>query len=262
MADITHGLLTSISHDLGTPLSAILLWTKVLSEQDEVPPQELRDGLQAIRECVEEQLAIIEDIVDTSRIATGRVVLKPERVDFAEVLSGVIENFKQLADDMALKLHGDLDPEVGIVLADPRRLKQVAGSMVGNAIARSPRGATVGVSCVRRGNNVEISVSDAGDGIGGEAIQKALSHFPAKHSPPSKGTTLYTAAKLARLLGGQLDIRSDEGKAGARCTLTLILPVVAREGESVEEEEARQSMTPQKLISYLSSQTEHISAKA
>lgn len=259
--DITNGLLASISHDLGTPLSAILLWTKVLSEHEEVPPQELRDGLQSIRECVEEQLAIIEDIVDSSRIATGRIRLKPERVDLVESLSVIIGNFRQLADEMALEFSHDIDPTLGTVVADPRRLKQLVASLVGNAIGRSPRGATVEILGVRHEDSVEISVSDVGEGLSNEAIQKALDRFPSGHAPLSKGTTLYTAAKLARLFGGELEVSSEGGKTGMRCTLTIDLPLAAPETETVSEELARQCINPQELLRCLTSQPEHISTK-
>ena len=176
--DATDRLLSSLAHELRTPLSAILLWVKVLSEQEKLSEREMRDGLQAIRDCAQEQCAMIDDFVDSSCIANGKIQLKSERVNLAEEIHRVVDQLKTRAMEKGLELDEKIDHSLGEVLIDPRRFRQVIHGLVLNAIKRGSNGGHIALTAVRRGDAVDIRVRDEDGSISAEKLLRLFERFP------------------------------------------------------------------------------------
>jgi K+-sensing histidine kinase KdpD len=230
--DVTDFVLSNLSHELRTPLSAILLWTKVLSEQLKPSKQQLLEGLQAIRECAEEQDAMIEDMVDDSRVAVGRIELRPERVGLREQIKQAIARCKAESAAGGLVIEERLAATLGEVLLDPRRFQQVIVSLIDNAARRSSDGGTIVISADRKKESLEIAVEDSGDGFSADALLHVFDRFPAEIAEwKGKANPLYTASRLAFLLHGSLVAKNGDQERGAIFMFTLAAPIIAAPSE-------------------------------
>jgi signal transduction histidine kinase len=236
--DVTDFVLSNLSHELRTPLSAILLWTKVLSEQLNPSKQQLLEGLRAIRECAEEQEAMIEDMVDDSRVAVGKIELRPERVGLRELIEHAVDPYKNGLGGKAPVIHQSFDPTLGEALVDPRRFRQVIGGLVDNAIKRCLDGGLIVISAERKGDSIQISVKDTGRGFSADEGAHVFDRFLSGTTQwQGKRNALYTASRLAFLLKGSLVAKSSGHESGAIFTFTLAAPsATAPSAESAADE--------------------------
>lgn len=224
---IAEGIVASISHDLRTPLSAILLWTKILSEEKNLSREELQQGLRAIRECAEEQHAMIDDIVDSSRIATGRIQLRRERADLVAEFGKVLEAEKASASEQGVTVAGAFDSTLGEGWVDVRRLQQLVRILVANGVARTPKGGNVTLHCRRRAESVEIAVADTGAVMSTDDVRQSIDQFPNGPMPvKSRRHTLYIAARLAALMGAEIEMETGASR-GSVFKVKLDLPDVS-----------------------------------
>lgn len=224
---VADGIVASISHDLRTPLSAILLWTKILSEERNLSHDELQQGLRAIRECAEEQHAMIDDLVDSSRIATGRIQLHRERADLAAELGKVLDAEKVSASEQGVAVSGMMDSALGDGWVDVRRLQQLIRILVVNGVARTPKGGSVTVNCRRRGGSVEIAVADTGAIMRPDELSQSVDQFPTGPLvATSRRNTLYLAARLASLMGAELEMEAGSSQ-GSIFKVKLELPDIS-----------------------------------
>jgi PAS domain S-box-containing protein len=154
--------LSIVSHELRTPLNAILGWSQLLGAGG-MSQEDLREGLQVIQRNARVQTQIIEDILDMSRIISGKVRLDVQRVDLPHVIEAAIESMEPAAAAKGIRLQKVLDPLAGPVSGDPARLQQVVWNLVSNAIKFTPKEGRVRVTLERINSHVEISVSDTGE---------------------------------------------------------------------------------------------------
>ena len=156
--------LGTVSHELRNPLNSILLWSTALL-RDQTLSENSRRGMTAIERAVRVQGQLIEDLLDISRIESGRLRLDVQTVDLAEVVKAGVESMRAAADAKSITLQEILDPRVNGIAGDPGRLQQMVWNLVSNAVKFTPKGGKIQVRLERINSHVEIIVADTGQGI-------------------------------------------------------------------------------------------------
>jgi len=227
---VKDAFLATLSHELRTPLGAILLWTKIL-EGKTVTPEQVREGISAIKLSAEAQKELIEDLLDMSRITTGNLRLKPRDIDLLPVIRDALDAIKPAASARDIALRARLDDHAGVVHADPDRLRQIVWNLLTNAVKFTPPGGKVDVALKRRNDDVEIRVADSGAGIGPDFLPYVFQPFRQAETSNTRsisgiGLGLAIARQLVELHGGAIVPESAGLGKGATFTVRLPLPVV------------------------------------
>jgi len=218
--------LANLSHELRTPLNAILGWSELLTTQ-EVEPELVRRGLEAISRNVKAQTRLIEDLLDISRIVSGKVRLDVRGLELAPIVEAGVEGIRPAAAAKQIKLGLVLDP-TGTVMGDADRLQQVVWNLLSNAVKFTPEGGHVQVTLARSESHVTIVVSDDGEGIPEAFLPHVFERFRQADSSSRRtagglGLGLAIARELVELHGGTLEARSAGVDRGA--TFVISLPV-------------------------------------
>jgi PAS domain S-box-containing protein len=217
-----------LSHELRTPLSAILGWTQIL--QAKSPGEEtLHHGLEVIERNTRAQSQLISDLLDISRIGSGKLVLDVQTVDLGEVLADSLETVRYSADDKGVALRSRTEP-VNPIVGDAARLGQVMWNLLTNAIKFTPRGGRVDVQLRQAGSTAELTVRDTGVGIRAEDLPRVFERFrqgggatTGRHG--GLGLGLSITKHLVELHGGSVRAASEgEGKG---VVFTVELPLLA-----------------------------------
>ncbi len=218
-----------VSHELRTPLNAIVGWTSLLREGPE-NPQELREGLETIDRNAHAQARLIDDLLDVSRIISGKVRLRISEVDVRTLAASVVEGLQPTADARGVKTGLRAGDEAMEVLGDRDRLQQVVWNLVSNAIKFTPRGGTVTLSVTRTGSAVALEVSDTGQGIRPEFLPRIFDRFAQQDASTSRaqsglGLGLSITRHLVELHGGTITAHSPGEGQGA--TFHVEIPMIA-----------------------------------
>jgi PAS domain S-box-containing protein len=221
--------LATLSHELRTPLNSILGWAQLL-RGGATTSQDLSQGLESIERNARLQAQLIDDLLDVSRIISGKVRLDVRRVELANVVADAVESMRPAADAKGVKLHCVLDPDAGIITGDPNRLQQIVWNLVSNAIKFTPRGGRVAVLLRRSGSSVEIVVEDTGQGIKSEFIPHLFLRFSQFDSSSTRrhgglGLGLAIVKHLVELHGGT--VRASSAGEGRGSTFVVSLPIAA-----------------------------------
>ena len=227
--DAKDRFLANVSHELRTPLSAILLWSSLLQDQDNIAPAQLKHALTAINRSAEEQRDLIEDLVDTSRIAAGKLVLDIQNAHLASIVERGVAGSQKLARDKNVSINLNMGGEVDGARVDAPRLQQVVTNLVGNAVKFTPAGGKVEVSLHRSGDNVEIVVSDDGLGISAEFLPHIFDRFTQMRGASTRsnsglGLGLAIVSQIVELHGGSVKAESAGVGHGSTFTVCLHLP--------------------------------------
>jgi PAS domain S-box-containing protein len=219
--------LAILSHELRTPLNAIFGWAHILRTSDN--PVEIAEGLEVIERNARAQTKIIEDLLDVSRIISGKVRLDVQRVELLSVINAAIESVKPMAAGKQIRLAYVLDPLAGPVSGDPARLQQVLWNLLTNAIKFTPKGGRVHVVLERVNSHLEISVSDTGSGIPPDFLPYVFDRFRQADASTTReqrglGLGLAIVKNLAELHGGSVRAKSPGPNKGS--TFTIVLPMV------------------------------------
>jgi PAS domain S-box-containing protein len=230
--------LSTLSHELRTPLTAILGWAKLLCG-GLVEDEARASAAEIIARSAETQARLIDDLLDVSRIVTGKLSLDLQPTPLAPVVEAAVNTIRPAAEAKEISLRASLDPEAGQVSGDPVRLQQVVWNLLSNAVKFTPRGGRVEVSLMRRGAQVEIVVTDTGAGIGPEFLPHVFESFrQADQSTTRKygglGLGLAIVRHLVEAHGGTVRVESEGEGRGA--TFAVSLPLVSAR---VEEAPAR-----------------------
>lgn len=222
--------LATLSHELRTPLNAILGWSQVLTRSKGVPG-DITDGLRTIERNARAQAQIIEDLLDMSRIVSGKVRLDVQRVDLATLLREAVDTSKPSADAKGIRLTAVLDPLAGPVSGDPARLQQVMWNLLNNAVKFTPRGGRVQVVLERVHSHVDVSVIDTGEGIKPEFLPYVFDRFRQADGSTTRrhaglGLGLSIVKQLVELHGGSVRVQSIGEGSGATFIVSLPLTVV------------------------------------
>ncbi len=234
--------LATLSHELRTPLTAILGWSKVLLKSDS-NDADLAEGLAIIERSARAQTQIIEDLLDMSRIISGKVRLDVQRVDLAAVVRSAVETLKPAADAKGVQLLVTLDPQAEPVSGDPNRLQQIFWNLLTNAVKFTPRGGRVQVLLERVDSHLEVSVTDTGEGIRLDFLPFVFDRFRQSDASTTRrhgglGIGLAIVKQLVELHGGSA--RAKSGGEGLGATFTMSLPVsgIAMQPQPLQERPA------------------------
>ena len=234
---IKDEFLATLSHELRTPLNAILGWAQVL--RSEPPgPADLEQGLSTIERNARAQTQIIEDLLDMSRIISGKVRLDIMRIDLVAVLEQAVETVRPAAAARGIRLQPLLDLRVGTVSGDPNRLQQVFWNLLSNAIKFTPRHGRVQIVLARVHSHLEVSVVDSGEGIAPEFLPHVFDRFRQQDASTTRrhgglGLGLAIVKQLVELHGGTVAAHSNGPGQGA--TFRVSLPLVALQAENGEK---------------------------
>ena len=165
--------LATLSHELRTPLSAILGWSQVLAS-GRATPADLEQGLDAIQRNARAQTQLIEDLLDMSRIISGKLTLNVQWTDLASVVNAAVDSVRPAAEARGIRLRKILDPRAGPVTGDPTRLQQIVWNLLSNALKFTPKGGDVDVILARVNSHLEITVRDTGIGISPEFLPSGV----------------------------------------------------------------------------------------
>lgn len=221
--------LSSMSHELRSPLHSIIGFTSVLLEglEGELTPAQ-QEHLRVVSEASHHLLAIINDLLDMSKIEAGAVAIEVRSLPIRRPVERVIQRFRLQARQRGLELRADgLEPEIWIE-GDERRIEQILSNLVSNAIKYTTTG-SVAVSCGRQESRVRIDVIDTGPGIAPDDWERLFKRF-SQLAPSRGGLTegtglgLAIAAGLAEAMGGEIVLQS---KPGIGSTFSLLLPTKA-----------------------------------
>jgi CheY-like chemotaxis protein/nitrogen-specific signal transduction histidine kinase len=227
--------LAVLSHELRTPLNAVYGWAHMLRTGG-IRGDDLTRALDVIMRNANAQVQLIDDMLDVSRIVTGKMRLDVRAVDLRAVVEAAIDVVRPTADAKGLRLQAVLDThELGIT-GDPDRLQQVVWNLLINAVKFSARGGRIQVHLQRTNSHAEISVSDTGQGIGPEVLPHVFERFRQADSTSTRrhaglGLGLALVRHLVELHGGTVEAAS--GGEGQGATFTVKLPIaIARSGEA------------------------------
>jgi PAS domain S-box-containing protein len=216
----------TVSHELRTPLNAILGWTQILKKSD-LQPAQLRHGLEIIERNTRVQTQLISDLLDVSRIITGKLRLEIQSIELGEIVRNAIQTVQPAADAKGIELRLEIS-QVEPIVADPERLQQVVWNLLSNAIKFTPQGGRVDVRIRTRDGHAEIKVADTGIGIRPEFLPILFERF--RQADPSAarrfgglGLGLAISKQLVELHGGTVTAESEGEGRGA--TFTINLPV-------------------------------------
>jgi signal transduction histidine kinase len=159
-----------MSHELRTPLNAISGWATILQSKPR-DPEKLDRGLEAIARNARAQTRIIGDLLDVSRIVTGKLRLSPSKIDVAPTIHAAVDVVRPAAEGKGVRLVVDLDPGIGATMADPERLQQIVWNLLTNAVRFTPRGGRVTVFGDRTASGIVIRRSGPACGLPGAPAQ-------------------------------------------------------------------------------------------
>jgi PAS domain S-box-containing protein len=227
--------LAALSHELRTPLAPVLMTVASL-EDDEALPEATRGDLALVRRNIELEARLIDDLLDITRIAQGKVEMKPDVIDVHGVLGAALDICRADMVGKRLKLVQDLQAKEAHVNGDAVRVQQILWNIIRNAVKFTPSDGKVIVRSNNENGNVRISISDTGIGIEPEVIGRIFSPFEQADRLITRqfgglGLGLTISKRLAELHNGTLVAQSDGRDRGATFVLTLpAVPTAARGG--------------------------------
>ena len=233
-SQIKDEFLATLSHELRTPLNAILGWANVL-RGDLTDTEGVAEGLAIIERNARAQNQIIEDLLDMSRIISGKVRLDVHRLDLAPIVEAAIETVRPAAAAKGIRVQTVLDPTARPVSCDPNRLQQVFWNLLSNAIKFTPRGGRVQVLLERVNSHLEVSIIDTGKGIEADFLPHVFDRFRQADSSTTRqygglGLGLAIVKQLVELHGGTVRVKSGGHDLGTTFIVALPLTVLHAEG--------------------------------
>jgi PAS domain S-box-containing protein len=235
-SQIKDEFLATASHELRTPLNAILGWAQIL-RGGSVDASGFIRGLETIERNAKAQVRLIDDILDGSRIITGKLHLEIRALDLNAVVEAAVESVRPAAAARNIAITIQLEPAAAHVKGDPDRLQQVVWNLMNNAIKFTQKGGRIEVRACRAGTHIELSVADNGLGIAESFLPHVFERFRQADGSSTRqhgglGLGLALVRHLVEAHGGT--VRADSAGKGKGATFTLTLPVLAVFGEAQE----------------------------
>ena len=220
--------LASLSHELRTPLNAVLGYARMLRAGVATGEKQAR-AIETIERNATSLTQIVEDVLDISRIISGKIRLNVQPVDFPQIAGNAVEAVSPAADAKGVRIETVLDPHASPVSGDPERLQQILWNLLSNAVKFTNRGGKVQVRLERVNSHVELSVADTGIGISAEFLPHVFERFRQADASIARergglGLGLSIARQIAELHGGTIIAAS--GGLGHGSTFTLRLPLM------------------------------------
>ncbi len=239
--------LTTLSHELRTPLTAILGWTRIL-RSPRIEPERVLHGLEVIERNVKSQTKLIEDLLDVSRIMTGKLALSVQPMLLAPTVETTVESLRPAADAKKLAFGLSVTPEAlepNAVMGDADRLQQVVWNLLSNAIKFTPQGGAVDVDLDRKDGVFLLRVADNGRGIHAKFLPYIFERFRQADSSTTRregglGIGLAIVRRIVELHGGTVVAESRGLDHGSTFTVRLPVPPVDTPTALASDDEAQQ----------------------
>jgi len=232
---IKDEFLATLSHELRTPLTSLLGWSSVLREarRDE---KVLNQGLEAIDRNARVQAQLIDDLLDVSRIVSGKLNLDVRPLDITSVTRAAINVVRPAADAKGILLDFWAEPGLGAICADSARLHQIIWNLLSNAVKFTPHGGRIHVRVEQAGSDACVTVKDTGQGIDAEFLPRVFDRFRQADSSTTRsfgglGLGLAIVRHLVELHGGTVSAQSDGVNKGAIFSATF--PLLADRTEPI-----------------------------
>jgi PAS domain S-box-containing protein len=245
---IKDEFLATMSHELRTPLTAILGWARMLTAGT-LPESQMHHAFEVIERSAQSQARLVDDILDTSRIITGRFNLETSPIDMDRIFEAAVEVVRPSAEAKRIHLHAEIRDRGSMILGDANRVQQVIWNLLSNAVKFTEGGGRIEARLKRTADRVEISISDTGIGIEHEFLPHVFDRFRQADSTSTRrygglGLGLAIVRHLVEVHGGSVSA-SSPGK-GRGSTFKVQFPVAAqmqhaaqREGRPFEPEPDR-----------------------
>lgn len=221
--------LGTLSHELRTPLSAIIGWSQILrlGARDEAT---LVKGLETIERNALAQARLIDDLLDMSKIVSGKIHLDMQPIEPAAFVEAALESARPLALGKHVNFEKSLDRTAGMICGDTNRLQQVMWNLLFNAVKFTPKGGTIRVVQERRGKDLQLQVIDSGIGIPADFLPHVFDRFRQADASTTRrygglGLGLAITRQLVELHGGSIEAHSEGPGKGAKFTVRL--PLIA-----------------------------------
>jgi PAS domain S-box-containing protein len=219
--------LATLSHELRTPLTSILGWARLLNS-DLLDEESRARGMEAIERNAQMQFQLIEEILDVSRIITGKLRLEVQPMDLGQVIESALDTVRPSAEAKGVRLTCLLDPFVGQIAGDPDRLQQVVWNLLANSIKFTPGGGSVEVRLERMDVQARITIRDTGQGISPEFLPYVFDRFRQADASSTKmhgglGLGLSIVRHLIEMHGGTVGASSAGEGCGSTFTITIPL---------------------------------------
>ncbi len=233
--------LATLSHELRTPLTAINLWAHIL-EGKQVGDEDLAEGMSAIRQSCMAQKQLIDDMMDVSRIVSGKLRINMQPCDLTAALGAALAVVQPAADAKGIELVAELDPAANTGSCDAGRLQQVVWNLLINAVNFTPKGGTVRLTLSREASTTRIVVSDTGRGITKEFLPHVFERFrqadgSTKRMVGGLGLGLSIVKHIVELHGGTIRAESAGENPPSGSTFTVELPITAVRASTGREDE-------------------------
>jgi signal transduction histidine kinase/ActR/RegA family two-component response regulator len=221
-----------ISHELRAPLTPLLGYARLLQD-GKLTPAEMAEAFQVIERSVRQETQIVDDLLDVSRIMSGKLSIEARPMDLIAAVSAAVAVVRPAAALLKLDLKTDYPAQSLSITGDAARLQQVFVNLLTNAVKFTPEGGCVAVSCRISGSQVRVAVADTGEGIAPETLPLISQEFwqadsSSKRRHGGMGLGLSISRHLVEMHGGTLLCQSPG--LGQGSTFTVILPLVKREG--------------------------------
>ena len=221
--------LAVLSHELRTPLNAVYGWARVL-QAGRIRGEAAERALATIVRNADAQVQLIDDLLDVSRVVSGKMRLDVRPVDLVAVIEGAVDAVRPASAAKSIRLQTVLDPRAGPITGDPARLQQVVWNLVMNAVKFTPKEGRVQVHLQRVNSHVEIVVSDTGQGIAPDVLPFVFDRFIQADSSSTRGhgglgIGLALVKHLVELHGGRVTAQSPGEGSGATFIVRLPLPI-------------------------------------
>ena len=238
MSALKDEFLATLSHELRTPLSAILGWSQVLRLRPD-DGATVKEGLHTIERNARVQIKLIEDLLDMSRIISGKLRLDVQSVDPLAVVEEAIATSTPAAQAKGVRIERQLDPACGAISGDPNRLQQVVWNLLANAVKFTPKGGKVQVRLERVNSHIEVSVADTGVGIRPEFLPHVFERFRQDDASTTRrfgglGLGLSIVKHLVELHGGTVHVASPGPDLGTTFTVRLPLKILHDRGDGAK----------------------------
>ncbi len=233
--------LMTLSHELRTPMTAILGWARLLPTISREDPM-FNEAVSSIARSAELQAQLIDDVLDVSRIVAGKLRLSPEVLEVKPLIREAAEGVRTMAAARSVSITTAVEPDAGEITADATRLQQVIWNLLTNAVKFTPAGGTVELNARRTQSDLKIIVRDSGEGIDPEFLPHMFEPFRQAENPRTRvhgglGLGLSIVRHLVEAHGG--GVRAESPGRGQGATFTVTLPFGTAVSEEVSDAPAR-----------------------